>query len=51
MEDPLFQGALRRWIEKAEYDDPGFQMIRSVVFSRIAKRQTPHPPGKKKRKS
>jgi len=49
MEDETFVTALRSWIERADYGHAGFVMLRKAVCSRIAKRQTPHGPGKKKR--
>ncbi len=48
--DPKFVKELQIWLERVEYENAAFAMIRRIVCSRIAKRQTPHGPGKRKGK-
>ncbi len=45
---PMFAKELKDWIDTVEYSNKTFAVIRRAVCSRIAKRQTPHGPGKKK---
>lgn len=46
---PEFAEEISQWMAKVGYRNKTFVAIRKAVCSRIAQRQTPHGPGKKKR--
>jgi hypothetical protein len=49
VENDKFIEALMIWVAGVDYDHKAFVALRKAVCSRIAKRQTPHGPGKKKK--
>ena len=47
---PAFRRQVKAWLQSVPYRNSTFAIIRQVVCSRIAQRQKPRTPGKKKRK-